>query len=124
MAKSKQALENEVKYLRFQLGNLYNHTYVTPAAEERWATVNVNYSVSSFGRLKNNMTYDIIYPEVDNTTNDIYYVITDEMGNKERIDVARLVATHFVPNPNKYDKIKFRDGKSFNHFYTNLEWEE
>lgn len=122
MAKSKQELENEVKYLRFQLGNLYNHTYVTPATTEEWKTIDTNFAISSFGRLKSTVTYQIIYPEVDNTTNDIYYLISDEFGNKKRMDVARLVATYFVKNPKKHANIKFRDDKPFNHFYTNLVW--
>lgn len=122
MAKSKQALENEVKFLRFQMGNILNHTITVPATIEQWKTVDTNFSVSNFGRLKDSITLDIIYPEVDNVTNDIYYIIPDAMGNKQRVDVARLVATHFVPNPKKYDKIKFEDGLSFNHYYTNLTW--
>ncbi len=36
--------------------------------------------------------------------------------------VARLVATHFLPNPNKLPFVNHLDGNKFNNNITNLEW--
>lgn len=44
-------------------------------------------------------------------------------GNtKKQIKVHRLVALHFIGNPNNYDQINHKDGNKMNNHCSNLEW--
>lgn len=43
-------------------------------------------------------------------------------GVKDRWNVHRLVATLFIPNPNKLPIVNHLDGNILNNHYSNLEW--
>lgn len=40
----------------------------------------------------------------------------------KRFTIHRLVALHFIPNPNGYKQINHKDGNKVNNHYSNLEW--
>lgn len=49
-------------------------------------------------------------------------ILTNEKGESKEMDVARMVATTFVPNPNNYDFINHKNGNKLDNRAENLEW--
>ena len=45
-------------------------------------------------------------------------------GKVFKEDLAKLVATQFVPNPNNYQNVEFIDGNKMNCASSNLKWVE
>lgn len=43
-------------------------------------------------------------------------------GEKERLRVHRIVASHFILNEKNYDEVNHIDGNKFNNYAPNLEW--
>ena len=89
------------------------------------------FSISSLGRVKSR-------PRVNKKTglsskkNEFYYQRLGKNGyysvglwknNKEkRFSVHRLVALHFIPNPNNKPQVNHIDGNKLNNNASNLEW--
>lgn len=51
-----------------------------------------------------------------------YYVAFSKNGKRARFYVHRLVAEHFIPNPNKFEQVNHIDGDTANNHVSNLEW--
>ena len=49
-------------------------------------------------------------------------VVLSVNGKKETLMVHRLVALHFIPNPNNYEQINHKDENRQNNNVDNLEW--
>lgn len=80
------------------------------------------YSVSSFGRIKNNNTNKIIKLHTDK---DGYKDIGFSNGNrKSRLyrRIHRIVALAFIPNPDNLPLVNHIDGVKDNNHVDNLEW--
>lgn len=79
-----------------------------------------NYSVSSWGRVKNKTTEDLLRPENHHKG----YQRVDLMKDHKRwhMKVHRLVATAFIPNPENKPQVNHKDGNPRNNSITNLEW--
>ena len=85
------------------------------------------YQVSNFGQIKSlrrkihNYIKDdrILKPTIHKR--DVVIGLCKERKTKI-YNIWKLVATAFIPNPNKYKKIKFIDGDRMNVCATNLEW--
>ncbi|MFT3703020.1 MAG: HNH endonuclease [Agriterribacter sp.] len=41
---------------------------------------------------------------------------------KRELGLATLLASHFIPNPNRYSRIAFKDGNKYNCCVSNIEW--
>lgn len=82
------------------------------------------YKISNMGRLKSYKVAQV--GSVMKTTNkkgDYIRVVLEGVGFKRKtISIHRLVAIHFIPNPNNYDTVNHIDGNKQNNKYTNLEW--
>ena len=63
-----------------------------------------------------------IRPYVDTDGRLKVNLIKDSEVVKE--DLAKLVATQFVPNPNNYKNVEFIDGNKMNCASSNLKWVE
>lgn len=97
--------------------------------EEIWKPVNEIlgyenfplYSVSNKGNVKNNSTGKL-RKLVTNRYNYIELCLYDCDGNKRTIQIHRLVALGFLPNPNNLPMVNHKDENTTNNCVDNLEW--
>lgn len=78
------------------------------------------YQINEFGDIKNKITGELRLPYITNKgykSIDLY-----KNGVREKFLIHRLVALHFVPNPNNYPIVLHKDNVKLNTHYTNLEW--
>ena len=91
------------------------------------------YQISNFGnvksynkRVKNGNGYAIKKGKVikNNLTTSGYYSVHlyDECGKRIPKMIHRLVAEHFLPNPNNYPQVNHKDENKLNNHIDNLEW--
>lgn len=78
-----------------------------------------HYSVNEFGVVTNTRTGLVLKPDMNSAG---YQRITLWNGSYNRITVHRLVAIHFIENPNEYPIVNHIDGNKLNNHFTNLEW--
>lgn len=76
------------------------------------------YEVSSQGRVRNHKTGKILSPCIQRYCT----VMLCRNGHNKRITVHRLVATAFIPNPNKLPCVNHKDENPTNNHIENLEW--
>jgi hypothetical protein len=101
---------------------------------EEWKTIEgyPNYEISNMGRCRNARAKNILKPvaytwgaafakhQVKPHTVYCYGIRID--GRKACYSAGKLVAQHFVPNPNGYKQIRYKDGDTSNLIFTNIEW--
>ena len=78
-----------------------------------------HYSVNEHGVVTNTRTNLVLKPDMNSAG---YQRVTLWSGKYNRITVHRLVAKHFVDNPNGYPIVNHIDGNKLNNHYSNLEW--
>lgn len=86
---------------------------------EIWKTVEgfPNYEVSSLARVRNKTSSKILKFTI---SNGYYYV---QLSRRKRVRVNRLVALHFVPNPDNLPVVRHDDHDKSNNLPTNLIWQ-
>ena len=102
---------------------------------EKWVDIygfEESYAISSYGRVKSkkrityrNGTERVISERIlsHNTKHGQYQNVSLRLNNKQYTKtIHRLVATHFIDNPNGYDQINHIDGNKSNNHVDNLEW--
>lgn len=89
---------------------------------EEWVTVKgyPNYEVSIYGEIYNKVTGRILTPQ-KNIWGYSFVHLYNENGPK-MFTVHRLVAIHFIPNPENKPQVNHKCGYKANNRVTNLEW--
>jgi hypothetical protein len=93
--------------------------------EEEWRDVigwEYRYEVSNLGRLRNKSTGKFLKPTV-RSTGYVVVGLTDRKRNRfQQYKLHRLVALHFIPNPDNLPEINHKDENKQNNRADNLEW--
>lgn len=86
---------------------------------EKWITINgkPNYEVSNLGQVRNKTTGKIL-AQYKTSTSDRWFVKI----HKKNCNVARLVATAFIPPIEGKEYVNHIDGNKLNNRADNLEW--
>jgi hypothetical protein len=89
---------------------------------EIWKEINEHhkYSISNFGRLKNNKTGHILNLRIKNGY--VFAGVSCSHRVKKWLSVHRLVAKAFLPNPMYKPEVNHIDGNKLNNSLNNLEW--
>lgn len=90
--------------------------------EEVWKQINnfPNYEISNFGRIKH---YGKLINTISSLKGYVSVGLYNGKNNKgERFLLHRLVAKHFVDNPNNYNIVNHKDENKANNRADNLEW--
>lgn len=93
--------------------------------EEVWAEVkrpnfDGRYEVSNYGNVRNLKTKRLLKPVKHK--NGYLFACLCKNGKQAIVSVHRLVATAFIPNPNKYPIVNHKDETRNNNKASNLEW--
>lgn len=88
--------------------------------EEIWKNFEENYSISNYGRIKNNKTQRILKLRPSHRG----YLKTNISikGKLKTVFPHRLVAEYFIPNPHNFKQVNHIDGCKENNKIFNLEW--
>jgi hypothetical protein len=89
---------------------------------EIWKTIEdySDYQISNFGRLQNKKTNVYLKPHLDIQG---YENITIKNNNKNKhFKMHRLIAKHFIPNPENKKTIHHKNNIKFDNRIENLEW--
>ena len=87
---------------------------------ENWKPIHnyENYSVSSFGNVRNNKTNRILKQNKGKYLG----VFLSSKGSTKRFNVHRLVALHFLDNDENKCCVNHKNGDKFDNYVENLEW--
>lgn len=135
--------KNSIEYK----GNLYNipklmselwgESFVCDLEGELWKDIigcEDLYQISNYGRVKSKGRYIECkngkrfykHPQIikNKVINSGYIAVTfhGRMGKLHHKLVHRLVAEHFLPNPNEFKQVNHRDENKHNNHFSNLEW--
>lgn len=93
--------------------------------EEKWLPINgvKDYLVSNYGRVRSLKTNRLLKPaKSGKKRNYLQVVLYREDGSKYRPKVHRLVAEHFIPNPNGFEQVNHKNMDTLDNSVDNLEW--
>lgn len=79
-----------------------------------------NYSVSDNGQVRNDTTNRILKQQTSNEYKKVQLSLGS--GQTVNLNVHRLVATAFIPNPENKPVVNHKDGVRYNNSVDNLEW--
>jgi hypothetical protein len=85
---------------------------------EEWKEFISGFSVSNFGRIRNDVTNHVYKPQKRYKKSDHYSVHI----KGKNYSVSRMVALHFIPNPENFPVVRHWDGNAENNHHSNLKW--
>jgi len=123
---------NNYKYIIFRNGDRYDHRAVNLiwstnpniiCTKTDWIPVIdfPKYEINPLGNVRNIKTSVELTAQLREKT---YWTALRRNGTRVSFQLNRLVAQHFVPNPNNCIIVKFKDGNRSNFVASNLEWVE
>lgn len=87
--------------------------------DEEWKKIkDFNYSLSNYGRVRNDLTNKIKNPRFHNW---ILQVDIYKNGKRYTVNIKRMVANLFIRELNQNEKVITKDGDIRNNYYKNLE---
>ena len=91
---------------------------------ENWVIINeaTNYEISNLGRVRNRKTLQILKGRPTKTGYLQVNIKIDESGKFVNRFIHRLVAQHFIKNPENKPQVNHIDGNKANNIVSNLEW--
>lgn len=89
---------------------------------EEYKDIDEFYSVSNKGKIKSKRTGKILKTHNDSKRKGYQYITLNHNGVKKSVQVHRLVAEAFIPNPINYPCINHKDENPSNNDVSNLEW--
>jgi len=96
---------------------------------EKWKDVNGFegfYRISNLGNVLSLHTYNGLKPHNRkapiNKKRGYRYIVLNARAKKANVSLHRLLAKHFVPNPNNYPCVNHVDGNKLNNSIDNLQW--
>ena len=93
--------------------------------KEEWRPVegtNGKYDVSNFGRVRTNSQRPGLLTLTKQASGYLYAMVELSTGKPKNCRVNRLVAQHFLPNPDNLPEVNHIDGNKENNHVSNLEW--
>lgn len=101
----------------------YESTAIKNPEFEQWKPLNGfedKYIISSLGKIKNIINGEVKNPRINQDGYFIYSLING--GKKLGIALHKLIAIHFIPNPNNHKHIHHIDQNKINNSISNLIW--
>lgn len=92
---------------------------------ENWQSVNNYegiYEISSYGRLRSLKFNRLRYFNLKADGWGYVIVVLHKKGKREAVRFHRLVASHFIANPDNKKEVNHKDGNKLNNRVDNLEW--
>lgn len=80
------------------------------------------YSINELGEVKNNKTNKLIIGDVNNAGYFRVSLCDKSNSRSKRYFRHRLVAEHFIDNPNNLTEVNHIDGNKSHNYVDNLEW--
>lgn len=80
------------------------------------------YQVSNLGNVKSLKTNKNLYYTRSGRNKDYLRVLLAKNKKRKMFSIHRVVAEHFIPNPNNYPCVNHKDECKSNNIWTNLEW--
>ena len=93
--------------------------------QEEWRPIegtNGKYDVSNFGRVRTNSQRPGLLTLTKQASGYLYAMVQLANGKQKNCRVNRLVAQHFIPNPDNLPEVNHIDGNKENNHVSNLEW--
>lgn len=80
------------------------------------------YEISSLGNVVSNYSGKRKILKQSLMTSGYKFIRVKKDGKYKNLSVHRLIATHFLENPNSYEQVNHKDGNKLNNDISNLEW--